>query len=211
MFAYQWVELLGVILCSVLSIFIFKTIYDIKKDRVDLDNLNEYIFLSSLWNAFNWMVYSIVVNDIILFWSCVLPLQATLQICFIIFKSKYSKYFEAFLCAMITYSLLVVFCVSFFNGPAKIIITGSLGTISCILYSAIPLQNAIYMIKNKTSIKLYKPVTIISFISSVLWLTFSFMVKDIYQIVTNTVSFILSCIQLFILIRYPPNPHVMLV
>ena len=183
---YEVLEICGVIVVNLLSLVIVKTIYEIKSNKYDLETINPLIFLAGCWNATNWLVYSIIVNDMLLFFSSAPYIVISLYMCIVLFKSKYTKLYDYLLLTLFLCGISYTFVYTFLQFNKKVM-SGVLGTTSTIVYSTIPLTRRQ---------QIYLPISVASVVNYTIWVSFSIMIQDIYQCITNSIALLVSLVQL---------------
>lgn len=208
MFNYEILfPLLGNIIGNLLGLSLIQTSQEVKRNKA-LDSLNPYIFPVVTNYCISWVIYAVITRDVWVFFSLVVTLFTSLELNLTIYqyinseyeKKLFSLIFLIFPAVFYGYIYWYVFLCQNINDARFSI--GILCSILQVLYYASPLASIKEVIINRSSESMYFPMVATNVVNSILWLAYSFLIKDPFQFVPNSISVFISIIQLILFLVY---------
>ena len=194
--------IIGVILSNFFGLNI---LYSYIINRTNLTKeYNEILFTIIFFNSFNWILYSVMVDDIFLYFSTLFQLISSFGFIQILYKyMDISKliYIEIISIIYIIYFFIIIFLIHFIpNIPSNIFIniTGYTAMITCISTYFSPLLIMKKVIVTKDNTLIYLPQAIIGSINLTCWLVYSIIINDIFQIITDILGLSMCLFQIII-------------
>ena len=200
------IPIIGVILTNLFGLNI---IYSYFCNRINLiKDYNEILFTIGFFNALNWVLYSIVVKDIFLYTCNIFSIIGSFGFIQILYKHiQIPKliYIELISFFFILYFLILLYLINFQkNIPNNIIIyiTGNCAMISSLSTYFSPLIIIKKVIQTTETSLIYLPQAIIGSINLSCWLIYAILVKDIYQIITDSLGLGMCLFQVFVYLYF---------
>ena len=205
----NWYGLIGVILMNLIGLNIGYS-YIINKNEIKHEynhNLFYIIFFSSL----NWILYSIIILDHYIFLSCISSLICTFGFMQILYtdlyinKSSKLLWIEIWCCIYMIFIFVLVYLYYFMFIISIELITKILGISSMILSIATnisPMLILYEVIQTSNVEKIYLPQALIGLFNLIVWLIYSIIIDDIFQIITNAICGIMCLLQCIVYCYY---------
>ena len=76
------------------------------------------------------------------------------------------------------------------------LLTGYLGNVILVIFYAAPLSTLAEVLKSKSAASIYAPLSFLSALNGVLWVTYGLSVNDLFIAVPNAIGLLLAIIQL---------------
>lgn len=196
--------IVGVILSNLFGFNICKTY--IENRLVQQKEYNEPLFNIIFYNSISWGFYGIIFNDIFVY----LSVLSTLLFSYLFIQNLYKNLkieklflFELTNCIFITYFLFLVFLFNFsqYSFIVKIII-GYTSIITTIITNISPLLIIREVIKTKNNSLIYLPQALIGLINLSCWVTYGFLINDLYQIIANSICIFFCLLQIIAYYSY---------
>jgi len=198
--------IIGVILTNFFGLNI---LYSYVINRTNLiKEYNQLLFTIIFFNCVNWILYSIIINDIFLYTCNICSLISSFGFIQILYKYiDISKliYIELLSLLFILYFLIMIYLINFVNNiPSNVIIniTGNSAMLSSLCTYFFPLiiiKNVIY---TKDTTLIYLPQAIIGALNLSCWLVYGIFVNDIYQIIAYSLGLSMCLFQIFVYLLF---------
>jgi len=201
------IPILAVILTNFIGFSILISYY---YNRTNLIKKYNYLLFYILFcNALCWFIYAILTKDIYVLTSTFVPVFGCFMFIQVLHKDIPQKYlfFIELLCSLLfIYFMCLTILLNFIKNHLYISIIKQIHYIVSMVMSIstniAPILILVEVCKTSNSELIYLPQAIIGFINISLWLIYSFLISDIYQITANTVNIIMSLIQLIVYLYY---------
>ena len=205
----NWYGLIGVILTNLIGLNIGYS-YIINKNEIKHEynhNLFYIIFFSSL----NWLLYSIIILDHYIFFSEISLLICTFGFIQILYTDLYIKkspklfWIEICCCINMIFLFVLLYLYYFMSIISIELITKILGISSMTLSNATnfsPMLILYEVIQTSNIEKIYLPQALIGLFNLIVWLIYSIIINDIFQIITNVICCLMCLLQCIIYCYY---------
>ena len=205
----NWYGLIGVILTNLIGLNIGYS-YIINKNEIKHE-YNHNLFYIIFFSSFNWILYSIIILDHYIFLSCISSLICTFGFIQILYTDLYinksSKLFwiEISCCLYMIFLFVLVYLYYFMFIISIELITKILGISSMIssIATNISPMLILYEVIQKSNIeKIYLPQALIGLFNLIVWLIYSIIIDDIFQIITNAICGFMCLLQCIVYCYY---------
>lgn len=162
-------------------------------------------YTSALTSSFLWLVYGVIINDqaVIKVNVIAVALQILYISCYFLFTSKKNYVQKQLGCAFLFLSSMLTYIYVEDNHDRVVSFLGFVASIVTVFFFASPLMNVGYVIRIWNSESLPRPLIIATFIVSVQWTLYGYLINDNFIIVTNLLGTILSFIQVGVMFIIP--------
>jgi solute carrier family 50 protein (sugar transporter) len=193
--------IIGVIISNILGIRIGTSYW---KSRYELaDEYNEYLFYLSFVTCVNWIYYSILISDIYIYTSCITTVVSTFGFIQILYNSvKISPFKLAIIeigCIIILglwLSLIWLQITNIVSQDLAIQIIGWNCSIISVIKNFSPFLITQQVITKMDPTLIYFPHVFLSFVNLSIWVAYSLIIGDMFQLVSNGLSALVCFIQL---------------
>ncbi|XP_049810342.1 sugar transporter SWEET1-like isoform X2 [Schistocerca nitens] len=165
-------------------------------------------FVAALLSSSLWLLYGIAISDTstIIVNSIGALLQSSYVVTYYIYairKSQVLKYMAAFIVVLLLTLLYLYFDT---NPDRKRYHMGLICTFVTIMFFAAPLVTLRKVIRSRSTRSLPFPIILMTFLSSVQWLIYGFLLGDPFMKIVNVIGTLLSTFQLSLFVIYRDQP-----
>ncbi|CRG98684.1 MtN3-like protein, putative [Plasmodium relictum] len=188
-----------------MQLILFPTIFKIlkRKSAGELDGL-PYVIL--FFSSFLWLIYGILINNSAVVFPNLVGLLLGILYSVVYHKNcksmwlKQKLYSYYKICGIISFLLYALLYILTYEQYQAFV--GFIASVSSIINFGAPLSYIQVVIKKRNSSLIPLEMTIGSLICSFLWLTYGFTLKDAFLIIPNSCGFLLSLIQVILIVLY---------
>lgn len=178
-----------------------------RRDK-DLGDLNPLPFAAVLFNSVGWVIYSLVVNNYLLYWpnevGTMLGLFMTLS-CYGLADQQTREY-QLWVCQFFAFLLSLVGAISVFvplRGKALKWTWGFTVNFILLVYYAAPLSTTFRVIKRRDSSSLHLPMGIMNLLTGSLWVAYGIAIDDMFVAVPNGIGAGFAVVILLLIWIFP--------
>jgi solute carrier family 50 protein (sugar transporter) len=174
--------------------------------------LNDYLFFIMFFNSFNWLYYSVVLNDIFIFINNILFIYVNLGmmlICYSKLDDSRKKYIELISGLFISYFLIMTFLFNFtsISYSDLVFIFGFGLVISSIGSYLAPIFIIKEVIQTQNHKLIYIPQALIGLVTMIIFLTYGIIINNIFIVIVDAIVIFICIIQLLVYLYYKFNKN----
>ena len=174
--------------------------------------LNDYLFFIMFFNSFNWLYYSVVLNDIFIFINNILFIYVNLGmmlICYSKLDDSRKKYIELISGLFISYFLIMTFLFNFTSiSYSDLVFIFGFGLVISSIGSYLA---QIFIIKEVIQTQnhklIYIPQALIGLVTMIIFLTYGIIINNIFIVIVDAVVIFICIIQLLVYLYYKFNKN----
>ncbi len=202
------------IIGNILSFYFgIKILQTYNANRIKIVNpLNDYLFFIMFFNAFNWLYYSVILNDIFIFINNILFIYGNLGmmlICYSKLEEPRKKYIELMSGLFISYFIIMTFLFNFTTLPFyDLAFAFGVGSVITSIGSYLaPIFIIKEVIETKNHKLIYIPQALIGLVSMIIFLIYGIIINNIFIIAVDVIIIFICIIQLLVYLYYKYNKN----
>ncbi|CAB3979584.1 Sugar transporter SWEET1 [Paramuricea clavata] len=179
--------------------------------KIIRSNSTEYVshlpFLVTAFSCFMWIMYGITKRDsTITFVNMIgMTLQCMYLICHFIYSKTEPVFRHTLYILLLTCTLLSYFKLYIPTEEESLSTMGMTCVIITVIMFGSPLVALANIFRTKTTESLSFPLCVMTVVNSSLWMTYGYLINDVYVITPNFLGLLLGLVQVALFCIYPSN------